>query len=88
MASVQDVSTFNTLAIFLHKLDIELARHAETEADVPRLETLDASLAANIVVARLKNLEAEIADLEELGNAAAEETNERHSWCKQMRFKL
>ena len=88
MATVQDVSTFNTLAIFLHKLDIELARHAEAEADVPRLETLDASLAANIVVARLKNLEAEIADLEELGNAAAEETNERHSWCKQMRFKL
>lgn len=78
MMTSNDVSTFNTLAIFLHKLDIELARHMDTDDEIPRLETLDASLAANIVVARLKNLEAEITDLELIGSSAAEEANERH----------
>ena len=78
MMTSNDVSTFNTLAIFLHKLDIELARHMDTDDEIPRLETLDASLAANIVVARLKNLEGEITDLELIGSSAAEEANERH----------
>lgn len=53
MVTSSEVSEFNTLASFLHKLDIELARHIDTDAQVPRLETLDASLAANIIVARL-----------------------------------
>ena len=76
------MSEFTPLASFLLKLDFELKNHAENE----RLETLDASLAANIVVARLKNLEGEIKDLDEM--SGTEEAKERKSWCLEMQYKL
>ena len=43
-------------------------------------------MAANIIVARLKNLDAEIKDLLEMGDADA--ASERQVWCIQMRHKL
>ena len=63
----QDLSEFNGLAIFLHKLDIEIQTfeslgHSKDE----RLETLDASLAANIIQARLKTIDGEINDLDDI----------------------
>ena len=76
-ATAQELMQFDELSLFLSKLDIELTSHQAVSND--RLETIDASLAANIVHANLKNLEAEIKDLEE--NRAAEVSPQRKEWC-------
>lgn len=63
----QELSEFNGLAIFLHKLDIEIQTfEASGHTKDERLETLDASLAANIIQARLKTIENEINDLDDM----------------------
>ena len=76
-ATAQELKQFEDLSTFLFKLDTELISHQTVSND--RLETIDASLAANIVLANLKNLEAEIKDLEE--NRAVEVSPERKEWC-------
>ena len=76
-STAQELKQFEDLSTFLFKLDNELISHQTVSND--RLETIDASLAANIVLANLKNLEAEIKDLEE--NRAAEVSPERKDWC-------
>ena len=74
----QVVIEFNALSIYLSKLDIEL-QHFRESSQEERLETLDASLAANIIQSRLKNVEGEINDLEDMrGNV---EAKERKGWC-------
>lgn len=75
------------MSIYLHKLDLELQEfkksgHREDE----RLETLDASLAANIIQSRLKNIQGEISDLEEMRES--HEAKERRRWCINMQYKL
>lgn len=80
MVTTIELSEFNTLSVFLHKLDLEFADHLDSD-DQPRLDTLDASLAANIVVARLKNVEAEIADLNLIATSADESVPDRLLWC-------
>ena len=53
----QELSEFNGMSIYLHKLDLELQEFKKSgHREDKRLETLDASLAANIIQSRLKNI--------------------------------
>lgn len=88
LGSEQEVSEFNRLAYYLHKRDTELqdfetSGHGEDE----RLETLDASLAANIIQARLDNINGEINDLTGI-RGGDEEADSRLNWCQTMKHKL
>lgn len=56
-------------------------------AEDQRLETLDASLAANIIQARLDNLESEIRELDGI-KSSSEEADLRYNWCYTMKHKL
>ena len=56
-------------------------------AEDQRLETLDASLAANIIQVRLDNLESELKELDGI-KSSSEEALSRINWCQTMRHKL
>ena len=75
------------MSIYLHKLDLELQESKRSgRGQNERLETLDASLAANIIQSRLEKISTEISDLEEIkGN---QEAKERKEWCLSMQYKL
>ena len=75
------------MSIYLHKLDLELQEFKKSgREENQRLETLDASLAANIIQSRLKNIQIEISDLEEMRES--QEAKERKNWCMNMQYKL
>lgn len=85
--SKTEVSEFDRLAIFLHKLDIENQDYAAIGVSRDKsFQTLDASLAANIIQARLKTIEGEINDLDEMHGS--EEAKDRKHMCYVIRYKL
>ena len=52
-----ELSEFTNFNAYLHKLDLEKQTFEQSvHKEYERLETLDASLAANIIQARLKNI--------------------------------
>ena len=87
LTTTQELNEFNGMSTFLYKLDHELQEHQKSgRKDEERLETLDASLAANIIQSRLENVQTEINDLGEL--RANLEAKERKEKCESMKFKL
>lgn len=84
--TVEELSEYNGFSIYLHKLDIEYQEFKRSGRNQhERLETLDASLAANIIQSRLKNVQSEIDDLRDI---KAQEAKQRRAWCDSMQFKL
>ena len=79
-----ELSEYTNFNAFLHKLDLEIQSFENSvhRKENERLETLDASLAANIIQARLKHIQGELDDLDEIrGSDLMQEAKERKTWC-------